>query len=407
MVDKYAREVQDFKFLPLKKDEGQELNNDDADVRRLRVTIGINGWLQSEDDVNESWCVLGEDTEAFALRYEMKSLLGLGRALEDMALSDTQSATEMEILRRTVLTTLKAALWPVHILKAATGIDTPFDLAKSRSEKTGRVLADALMHKVQGERPITLVGYSLGARVIYFCLKTLAERRAFGLVDTVVLIGAPMSARRRSWQTIRSVVAGKMFNVFSRDDYILALLHRSASTQEGIAGLQAVDGIEGLENIDFSAEVKEHLQYPKLIAPILKRCGFVGITESVAEQPVTSEEGIRSEDCDANGQRRSGDLRDNITTTETPTGPVAVKPLSKKSHRQISFPSGISKTEEPPVIKKVQSVSVSADRPGRRSSLRQRESLAPSQAALHTEANEGSLSPGPTENRSRADTAVE
>lgn len=394
-MDKYAREVQDFKFLPVNKDEGQELNNDDTNVRRLRVTIGINGWLQSEDDVSESWSVLGDDTEAFALRYEMKSLVGLGQALQDMAFSDAQSATDMEALRRTVLATLKAALWPVHLLKAATGIDTPFDLAKSRSEKAGRVLADALMHKVQGERPITLVGYSLGARVIYFCLKTLAARRAFGLVETVVLIGAPMSARKRSWQTIRSVVAGNIFNVYSQDDYILALLNRSASAQDGIAGLQAVEGIEGLINIDLSAEVKEHLQYPKMMAPILKKCGFVDIVESVVEQPIPNDDELRFREQDANRSGRPEDLRAGVPSGEIPTSPVAVKPLSKKFHRHISFPSGISRTEEPPLVKKVQSASIPADSPGRRSSLRKRENRADvsSQEALHKEADQGRKPP--------------
>jgi pimeloyl-ACP methyl ester carboxylesterase len=75
-------------------------------------------------------------------------------------------------------------------------IDNPFSVAKSRSEKAGAVLADALINRCQGERPVTLIGYSLGARVIFTCLKTLADRHAFGLVESVVSVVAAVPAAR-------------------------------------------------------------------------------------------------------------------------------------------------------------------------------------------------------------------
>ncbi|KAF3764590.1 DUF726-domain-containing protein, partial [Cryphonectria parasitica EP155] len=287
MMDKYAREVEDFRFLPLQDEWSPEISKEGKDVRRLRVTVGINGWLLSEDGVTEPWRILSDETEAFALRYEVQSLLKLGSALEDMVSSYAWNFLKIEILRRTVLATLWAALWPVQILKLAASVDNPWNLAKNRSDKAGRILADALINKAQGERPVTLIGYSLGARVIYFCLKTLAERKAFGLVDTVVLIGAPIPSNRTHWQIMRSVVAGKMFNVYSENDYILAFLYRATSIQLGISGLQAVEDIEGVENLDLGQEVKGHLRYPKLIAQILTRCGFPNIRGG--EAPIEKE----------------------------------------------------------------------------------------------------------------------
>lgn len=350
MVDKYAREVEDFRFLPLKDEWGAEFRKEDKDIRRLRVTIGINGWLMAEDDVTKPWRALGDDTEAFALRYEMDSLLKLGHALRDMVASYAWNILKIEVLRRTVLATLWAAMWPLQIMKLAAGIDNPFNLAKNRSEKAGRILADALINKVQGERPVTLVGYSLGARVIYFCLKTLAERKAFGLVDTVVFIGAPVPSNRNHWQMMRSVVAGKMFNVYSENDYILAFLYRATSIQLGIAGLQAVEDIEGVENIDLSQQVLGHLRYSGLIAQILRRCGFADIRggEGPIEKEKTDDE-IKLQDLDyASGE---GVLLDFDTAPD----PIVVKPLGKKVHREISFPSGLHKEEERPVVRKVSS----------------------------------------------------
>ncbi|KAI0111276.1 hypothetical protein GGR51DRAFT_509562 [Nemania sp. FL0031] len=292
MVDRYAKEVEDFRFLPLSAEWGARFRpqrqqgspgsgsegETDPDARRLRVTIGINGWLDTEDDVTRPWRALGSETEVFALRYEMSSLLALGAQLRSLVGSAAWGLVRAEILKRTVLVTLQSALWPLFLLNSASNIDNPFSLARNRSEKAGQILADALINRVQGERPVTLIGYSLGARVIYACLRALAERRAFGLIDTVVLIGAPVPSNRGHWEMMRSVVAGKLFNVHSRNDYILGFLYRSTSLQLGIAGLSAVGSeIEGVEDLDLSEEVHGHLRYPGLIAPILYRCGFVSV----------------------------------------------------------------------------------------------------------------------------------
>lgn len=298
MVDQYAREVEDFRFLPLKDEWGREYKKDDKDARRLRVIIGINGWLTSKEDITKPWRFLGDDSEVFALRYEMEPLLALGKSLEGLVTSYAWSAVKLEILKRTVLATLWSALWPAYLLNAASYVDNPFSLARNRSEKAGKVLADALINKVQGERPVTLIGYSLGARVIYSCLRSLAARQKFGLVENVVFVGAPIPSNRNHWQMMRSVVSGKMYNVFSDSDYILAFLYRATSIQLGIAGLQAIHDVEGVENLDLSEEVQGHLRYPELIGKILVRCGFTDIKG--ADGPIEKEkqETISLQDSD-------------------------------------------------------------------------------------------------------------
>ncbi|KAH9906301.1 DUF726-domain-containing protein [Xylariomycetidae sp. FL2044] len=306
IVDQYAKEVEDFKFMPLKEEWGKQWSNDGPESRRLRVTIGINGWLAGEEDVTKPWRVLGDESEVFALRYEMKSLMELGAQLRALVTSRAWGVVRTEILRRTVLATLQGALWPIFLLNSASNIDNPFSLARNRSEKAGKILADALINKVQGERPVTLIGYSLGARVIYSCLRVLAERKAFGLVDTVVLIGAPVPSNTGHWQMMRTVVSGKLFNVFSENDFILAFLYRTTSLQLGIAGLQAIVGsedgqdvIDGVENLDLSNEVMGHLRYPELIAKILTRCGFPnnkGGEEAIEKENVDDEIQLRDKD---------------------------------------------------------------------------------------------------------------
>lgn len=169
------------------------------------------------------------------------------------------------------------AMWPISLLKISKLIDNPWSVGMVRAEKAGYVLADAITRKVQGERPVSLIGFSLAARVIYSCLMILVERRQLGLIESVVLIGAPVPSESRVWLALRSVVTGRLVNVYSENDYILGFLYRTSSIQFGIAGLQAIQGADGVENYDVSNVVSGHLRYQYMIGTILKDIGWEDI----------------------------------------------------------------------------------------------------------------------------------
>ena len=83
------------------------------------------------------------------------------------------SVAKKEIIARTIFASLMDALWPIALLDISKVVDNPFSVAMNRADKAGLVLADAIINKAQGERPVTLIGYSLGARLIYSCLMNL------------------------------------------------------------------------------------------------------------------------------------------------------------------------------------------------------------------------------------------
>lgn len=274
MMDAYAKEVQDFAFLPLRGSKHREPQPQD---RRLRVTIGVSGWLTQKEDVINPWRVLGHESEVFALRWELEALSKLGTSMEAVVKSAAWTVAKREIIARTIFSSLLNALWPIALLKVSKIVDNPFSVAKNRADKAGLVLADALINKAQGERPVTLIGYSLGARLIYSCLMSLAERRAFGLVESVVLMGAPAPSDAAHWRAMRSVVAGRLVNVYSENDYILAFLYRTSSIQYGVAGLQEARDVPGIENVNVSDLVSGHLRYQYLCGSILGKIGFENI----------------------------------------------------------------------------------------------------------------------------------
>ncbi|KAK5175217.1 uncharacterized protein LTR77_000354 [Saxophila tyrrhenica] len=282
MMDQYAREVEDFGFVPVRS--AHKPRKIEKEFRRLRVGIGISGWLSNQDDVVEPWKVYGVEIESFALRWELEALMNLGNGLETMIKSAAWGLAKREIISHTVFAALSAGLWPLALVKVSRIIENPWSVASYRAQKAGEVLADAIINKAQGERPVTLVGYSLGAKVIYTCMQRLAERRAFGLIESVVLIGSPTPSDESDWRLVRSVVAGRVVNVYSTKDYLLGFLYRGSSIQYGVAGLQAIENVKGVENYDVTSMVNGHTSYRYLTGEILRRIGFEDVDKEELEK---------------------------------------------------------------------------------------------------------------------------
>ena len=65
--------------------------------------------------------------------------------------------------------------------------------------------------------------------MIFYALLELARKKAYGIVQNVFLMGAPVPSRENEWKTARTVVSGRFVNAFARSDWILAYLHRATS----------------------------------------------------------------------------------------------------------------------------------------------------------------------------------
>jgi hypothetical protein len=215
----------------------------------------------------------------------MDAMLRMGTSLRDVLFSYAWDGIAYTVVSRTLLGALYAGLWPLGLVKAASVLDNPFSVAVARADKAGKVLAHALIDGVQGKRPVTLMGYSIGARVIYACLNELAEQHAFGLVESAVLMGTPAPSDSTAWRKIRSVVMARVVNVYSTEDYVLGFLYRSTKLEFGIAGLQEVKGVYGIENVDMSKLVNGHDRYRYLVGSILAKISFGDLNfNKVAEQ---------------------------------------------------------------------------------------------------------------------------
>jgi hypothetical protein len=190
-----------------------------------------------------------------------------------------------QVLGSTILTALMGALQlPIVLSKLAYLIDNPWSVSLDRANAAGLILADSIMDRNLGKRPITLLGFSLGSRVIFSCLKELANRGAYGLVQNVYLFGSPVVAYKDDYLRARSVVTGRFVNGYASNDWILGYLFRATSGGiMRVAGLAPIQGIPGLENFNATSFVSGHMSYRAAMPRLLREVGWEVVSDEFAE----------------------------------------------------------------------------------------------------------------------------
>ena len=154
-------------------------------------------------------------------------------------------------------------------------IDNPWSNALDRAKAAGSVLAGVLIERHLGVQPITLIGFSLGSRVIFYALLELARQKAFSIVQDVFLLGATLTASQKTWLQVRAVVSGCFVNVFTCNDWVLNYLFCATNgSVRTVAGLRPVENVPGLENVDVTDKIARHMSYRTFMPLILDQLGF-------------------------------------------------------------------------------------------------------------------------------------
>ena len=182
------------------------------------------------------------------------------------------------------------------IITATQLVNNPWHVAMVNSEKTGVLLADILRRSMTGQ-PFTLVGHSLGCRVIYSALETLANvtdsqgKAVEPIIDSVHLLGGAVGTKLTTetiineelkkkgkkreeyeqiftvgaeWENAKKAVRGKIYNYFSKEDNVLKYLYTAGTffASEPI-GRNPIS-VEGIENFNVSHLVKSHFDFKPL-----------------------------------------------------------------------------------------------------------------------------------------------
>ncbi|KAF8543484.1 hypothetical protein BDD12DRAFT_726295 [Trichophaea hybrida] len=283
------KSVKTFEFKPL------------HNAKRVNLIITVSGWMNGKiDDVRLPFSTVDPIMgDLFSIYWEPEMLQSMGQTIGILA-TEALTQTLQQVLGSTILISLMAAIQlPVILTKLSYLLDNPWSVSLDRAAAAGLILADTLVHRNLGVRPVTLVGYSLGARVIFFCLRELARVGAPGLVQNAYMFGSPIVVKDDEYAQAVAMVSGRVVNGYANNDWILGYLFRATSGGIGrIAGLAPVN-IPGVENIDVTELVNGHMAYRAAMPKLLIKVGW----------EVTSDEFSEIEDPDPeNHQDRQREL---------------------------------------------------------------------------------------------------
>uniref|UniRef100_A0A183VEW9 Transmembrane and coiled-coil domain-containing protein 4 n=1 Tax=Toxocara canis TaxID=6265 RepID=A0A183VEW9_TOXCA len=210
----------------------------------LRCVLVVSGWIDelSERAFHHQWRHLWMSREQYTLRYESRYLVELGRAIDYLMSFAVSVAIQQTLLETALHGLMVAVAWPVALLGCASVLDNPWNVCVSRAAEVGEHLAEVLLSRSHGKRPITLIGFSLGARVIFHCLLAMSKRAdCLGVIEDVVLLGAPVSTSPKQWSQVCRVVGGRIINGYCNTDWLLRFIYRTMSVQFTIAGTGPVE----------------------------------------------------------------------------------------------------------------------------------------------------------------------
>ncbi|KAJ4984271.1 duf726 domain protein [Stagonosporopsis vannaccii] len=273
--------------------------------KRTNLIITLAGWMSGKaDDVRLPYSTVDPIMgDIYSVLWEPEMLRSMGDTINILA---TEALTQglQQVLGSTLLTALMSAMTlPLALTKLSYLIDNPWSVSQARADMAGLILADSIIDRNLGTRPITLVGFSLGARVIYAALRELQNRGAFGLVQNVYMFGTPIVANTDEYIKIRSVVPGRFVNGYATNDWILGYLFRATGGGVArVAGLAPIE-IPTIENMNVTEMVPGHMAYRTAMPKLLREAGWM----------VESDEFVEIEDPDPeNHEQRQRELIDEI-----------------------------------------------------------------------------------------------
>lgn len=224
-----------------KRQEENKLTKEEEELIEssgMEVLIGINGWLWKEDEVTKNFTKLHHlhpGAEIYSLQWQTEHLNRLGKFIvafvTDEAIGQILESI-LVALSATAASVLAALAIPLYLITASVLIDNPWTLVSNHAKRAGKLLAKVLIERSCGKRPVSLLGWSHGSRVIFSALEYLnkiSNDDYRGIIQNVYLIGSPVTSKSKRWAAVRPLIAGRMVNCYSTADWLLPIIHRAAT----------------------------------------------------------------------------------------------------------------------------------------------------------------------------------
>jgi hypothetical protein len=261
----YFGEIDHFHIRKLKSSNKEEKH----------AVIVINGFMsQGVHDTSDWIAHLPEhfpNSAWYHTDWESKNLHKLGSYL----VQGTKNAMKAGgLLGRKAAKNAAKKIGPLAFVDLLADLfDNPWHTCMVKASMTGILLADAIA-RTPGWR-FTLVGHSLGARVIYYALESLSTKST-SVIDDVYLLGGAVGGGikdKDGWSDAASTVTGKIYNCFSKQDDVLKYMYQGAngfmSSPIGYAPIETDH--PKILNLNCTAEVDGHMSWKQNFGNILTK----------------------------------------------------------------------------------------------------------------------------------------
>ncbi len=224
------------------------------------VVLVVNGFLSEKGDHFHKWSnilVPFGDVTIYEVIWESENLKKVYKYLSGLAAGNVVSLVGAGLAKgasRTAAKALGAISAPSSLMDITAN---PWQIAMRKSTDTGVKVAEWI--EANGKNDITLIGFSLGVRVILNALTALSPTSS---VRNVFLFGGAAECDPDGWCIARHRVKGTIVNHYSENDSVLKYLYKLGTFGRGDPiGLRPIEGIAGVVNVDLSDSVKGHMGY--------------------------------------------------------------------------------------------------------------------------------------------------
>ena len=225
------------------------------------LSEGKKGWSAWERLIGERY----PNATAYRLVWGAKELKTLGVIAGQQAGAAAAKAA-VEKLAAQASEGAGKLLGPLSGVFLAAGVaKNPWHLARTRATMTGSVLADAIVRA--NVESVVLVGFSLGARVMVAAAESLATRHGEApRIESMHLLGAAVGTRS-DWRAIGTAVSGTVWNYWSKNDFILKYLYKTAEAGQTAVGCEGIPARSPrIKNVNVSRRVPAHMSYVTNVA---------------------------------------------------------------------------------------------------------------------------------------------
>jgi pimeloyl-ACP methyl ester carboxylesterase len=124
-------------------------------------------------------------------------------------------------------------------LKLGVGLLAHWEAHKAKAKKVGLDYGYPLLSSLP-KRQITLMGFSLGARVAYYIMRGWPKTVDPRLKDIILLSGAVRRQADKQWSLHVENITGKLVNIYNEDDLVLAYVFKVPSLNRSPCGIKPI-----------------------------------------------------------------------------------------------------------------------------------------------------------------------